>query len=362
MKVKDRAEDFLVEEVLHLDIKKRGQYAYFLLEKKCWNTIKAVNEISKILKISAKRFAFAGQKDRLGITKQYVSAFQVSERDLERIRLKDITIKFVGYGDKPINLGDLEGNKFKLRIKELKRPLRQINCIVNYYDDQRFGGYRPNMHLAGKEALLGNYEKAIRILLLYPFPGETPDYKEARKYMEDSWGNWDIRLLPNSLVLEKNIIGYLMNNKNDYKGALKSLPRQLFMMLTHAYQSYIFNESLARYLRKHNKNYREVKYTVGTFVFVDDYFKKDWPIVGYESNLDGEMKEIIEKIMKEENIWYDTFKCEIPALASKGLKRRAMVKVKEFKLGKFDKTKGEQEVKFFLSKGSYATIVMKSLE
>ena len=90
MKVKDRAEDFLVEEVLHLDIKKRGQYAYFLLEKKCWNTIKAVNEISKVLKISAKRFAFAGQKDRLGITKQFVSAFPARGTSIILFALKRI--------------------------------------------------------------------------------------------------------------------------------------------------------------------------------------------------------------------------------------------------------------------------------
>jgi len=64
-------------------------------------------------------------------------------------------------------------------------------------------------------------------------------------------------------------------------------------------------------------------------------------------------------MMREEHIWYETFHSEIPALASEGLTRKALVKVDDFRLGSFEN--GVQEVSFFLLKGAYATVVMKAL-
>jgi len=358
MKVKDSPEDFEVEEVLKLNLKERGDYAYFILEKKSWTTLKALGKIADSLRINVQRLTVAGQKDKQGVTKQYVSVYQVSDRALSRVKIKDIKIKFLGYGDKAISLGDLEGNKFRLVVRELEEPLGQIDFVVNYYDEQRFGGYRPNFHLVGKETLLGNYEEAVRLLLLHPFPEETEDYKEAREEMEEEWGEWNPRKLPMSMSIERKIVGYLEKNPQDFKGALRTLPRQLFAMLTHAYQAYIFNKSLAEYLKQFK--HREVDYVLGKLVFVDNYIDLDWPIVGYNTQLEGEQKKIIENIMKRENIKYETFRCQISALSSEGITRKAMIKVENYKLGEFKNN--TQRVSFFLPKGSYATIVMKSLD
>jgi len=59
-------------------------------------------------------------------------------------------------------------------------------------------------------------------------------------------------------------------------------------------------------------------------------------------------------------VWFETFKCEIPALSSEGLTRKAMIPVKDFQLSPYKN--GVQEVSFFLPKGAYATVVMKALE
>lgn len=360
MIIKQMPEDFVVEEVLELALKERGDYAYFILEKKNWTTLKALRFIAKMLHMNVMRFAVGGQKDRQGITRQYVSAYRVPGRTLEKIRLRDIKIEFVGYGDTPIALGQLNGNLFHITARDLKNPLHQISFVVNYYDEQRFGGYRPNLHIIGKEVLRGNYEHAVQLFLLYPFPSETQDHVDARTWMEQHWGEWNINKYPRHMIHERMLIGYLAKRPGDFKGALKALPRQLFTMMTQAYQSYIFNESLARYLKKHFTNYREVPYALGTLVFVDAFVDIDWPLVGYESKLSGDVKEIVEALMKEEGVWYETFKCEIPALSSEGLTRKAMIPVKDFQLSPYKN--GVQEVSFFLPKGAYATVVMKALE
>jgi tRNA pseudouridine13 synthase len=357
MLIKQKPEDFRVNEI-YTDIPDGQKYCIFTLEKKSWTSLKAVEFIAKKMKLSVKRFNIAGQKDRQGITKQYVSCADVGKRDIEYVRLKDIKLEFVKYSSEPIKLGGLDGNEFKIIVRELDKPLKDIKFVPNYYDDQRFGGFRPNLHLVGKEVLKNNYEEAVKLLLLYPFENETEDYKEARKYMEENWGDWVTFDMPRSFVNERKIVGYLEKNDGDFKGALGALPRHLFSMIPQAYQGYIFNLTLSRYLKSKFKC-KEIPYTLGKLAFCDKYIDLDWPIVGYESKLDGEIKKIIEDVMKEEKITYNIFKHEILKLRSKGIYRKAMVKV-DVKLGELNKN--TQKVEFSLPPGSYATIVLKALD
>ncbi|MFH1972975.1 MAG: tRNA pseudouridine(13) synthase TruD [archaeon] len=363
MKIKQIPEDFRVEE--KYKVKFGGQrYAIFILEKRKWTTTKAIEMISKKMRVSINRFNVAGQKDRQGITRQCVSCMDVGKGDVEYVRLKDMKLEFQGYSDFPIQLGGLEGNKFIITIREIKESLEKVDYVPNYFDNQRFGDFRPVLHLVGKEILLGNYERAVKLFLLYPFEKETRDYKEAREEMEKNFGDWFTMDLPKSFVNEKKIVDYLEKNPEDYKGALKNLPRNLFSMTTQAYQSYLFNVSLSRYLERFDC--RKVKYCLGELNFCKEHLDMKWPLIGYESQLDGEVKEIYEKLMKEEGITYETFNCEIPKLASKGIERDMFVKVQDLKLGKLKNNElgkdKKQEVSFFLGKGSYATMVLKGME
>jgi len=359
MQIKETPEDFIVEEKIRLNTKFKGDYTYFLLEKRNWTTLSAIDMVAKKLNINVRRFSFAGQKDRQGITKQSVSVHKLSRRDLENLFIKDMKITFIGFGDKPISLGDLEGNKFTIIVKDLSRPLTTIHSFVNYFDDQRFGGYRPNLHLVGKSILEKNYEQAVKYFLLYPFPNETKDYVKARKRQEKEWGKWHVDRYPRYLTNERKLISYLSKNPTDFKDALKILPRQLYTMTTQSYQSYLWNESLSRYIKKNLSDHKIFKYSLGELFVTDHYEDLDWPIIGYKTKLKGKQKEIIEQLMKEEGISFDFFKSEIHALASEGLTRKAFIKIKDLKLGRFENH--QQQVSFFLPKGSYATIVIKNL-
>jgi len=364
MKIKQIPEDFRVDEEYKVKFGSQ-RYCIFILEKRKWTTSKAIEMLSKKMRLSVKRFNVAGQKDRQGITRQYVSCPDVGQGDVEYVRLKDIKLEFLGYSEFPIALGGLEGNRFRIVVREIKNELKKVSYVPNYFDDQRFGGFRPNLHLVGKEVLLGNYEKAVKLMLLYPFEEENEEYKEARKEMEENWGDWFTMDLPKGFDNERKIVGYLEKHPDDYKGALKSLPRHLFSMITQAYQSYLFNVSLSRYLDSKFKC-RQVPYSLGSLSFCEEHLDMKWPLVGYESQLDGEVREIYEKLMKEENIWYETFKCEIEKLASKGIERNMFVEVKDLKLGKLKNNElgkdKKQDVNFFLGKGSYATMVLKGMK
>ncbi len=352
MKLKSKPEDFIVEEKLTLKTKKDGEYAYFVLEKTNWTTTKAISALAKIMKVSEKRFSFAGQKDRVGITRQYVSVRGLHSEDFFRLKVKDMKIRFSGYGDKPIELGSARGNHFKIVVRELKNPLKKNAFFVNYYGEQRFGGYRPNLHWAGKEYILGNYEKCVKLMLAHPYNRENKDYRQARKFFQENWGKWKecLKVCPKMMTIERKILTSLVKER-DFKKALKSLPRQLFSMIPHAYQSYLWNESLSRYLRKYKG--REFKYSCGKWYFVDTYVDLDWPIIDQATKVSGDIKEVIEKLLEEEGVSFSDFD------KAKGLTRKAMVRLDRFKLGQF--RKGVQDVSFFLPAGAYATVAVKSL-
>jgi len=161
--LKEKPEDFCVKELMNLKLGS-GNYTYFILKKKNWNTMDAINKIAYRLHIKTKRFGFGGFKDKRAITEQYVSVKNIGGEKLKKLKIKDIEIKVVGKGNEKIRLGDLKGNKFRIKVKG-KKIKKKINWIVNYYGEQRFGTETYNL---GREVLKGKmFKKERRLLLLY---------------------------------------------------------------------------------------------------------------------------------------------------------------------------------------------------
>jgi len=104
-KIKQQPSDFKVVELSNIKIGETGKYTYFLLKKKDYNTLFAIEMIANKLRIPLKRFGFAGNKDKKAITTQMCSVERVSESKLKSIDLKNISLEFKGKGDEPICLG-----------------------------------------------------------------------------------------------------------------------------------------------------------------------------------------------------------------------------------------------------------------
>ena len=194
MKIKDVPEDFIVEEISSTNLEKDGEYTYFKLEKKNWTTTRALQQIARRLRVSNKRLGFAGNKDKHAITSQLVSAWKVEPIDLERVKLKDIKITVIGKGNDRINLGNLEGNKFKIRaidvrkakIKNLNKNFDVIkkNGFLNIFGEQRFGS-AGNSHIIGKCIIKGDLEKAAKEIIT-----KTSKNEEAEKVAKFAIKNW----------------------------------------------------------------------------------------------------------------------------------------------------------------------------
>ncbi len=357
----ERPQDFIVEEITPdgtvLEVGKdwkfegsTGEHLICVLEKINWDTNKAIKFISRQLHVSRKRIGFAGTKDKWAWTSQRISIWGIKEEDVQKIKLKDIQVKPLAYGDR-INLGDLWGNRFTIKSKDMGLKTGELaenppRDIPNYFGIQRFGEKRPVTHLVGKAIVKEDLEKAVKTYLAWIGPGERDETKEARAKLAEDW-DWKKALsyFPNQLSYERTLLQHLANHPRDYANALRKLPRNLLKMFVHGYQSVLFNKYLAIRIESLGLGENE-----GDIIIND---KITGPLYGYSMKLAGGKPGEIEKdILKSEGLELTDFKIKsLPEASSKGA-RRPIVSV----VYNFNAT--NDSITFKLEKGCYATTVL----
>ncbi|HLD13080.1 MAG TPA: tRNA pseudouridine(13) synthase TruD [Candidatus Nanoarchaeia archaeon] len=301
MILKQVPEDFIVQEINHLNLVPQGNYSCFKLKKKEWGTMEALFALGKALNIDIRRLGIAGMKDKRGVTEQYASAYQVSKEQLETIHIKNMEITFIGYLQERITLGQLQGNHFKIVVRDIQeqKDIPADKKILNLFDYQRFGKDEQNIPL-GKALLQGNYT-----LLCEHFKLTVKD--------------------------------------NNYIGALRTVNRRILRFILCAYQSHLWNTIVQRLT--------QIYTTV--------------PVLGYLTDYTGEIKEAYEKLLQEEGVTQEDFKMKkIPELASEGNERKMYTTVTNLTYHwEKDQHHGNYKctLEFDLEKGQYATHVVKTL-
>lgn len=341
MKIKQAPEDFQVKEIINLNLSKDGDYTYFLLKKKNWTTIRAIQQIAKKLRVSKKRFGFAGNKDKNAITEQAISVWKVEPERLKSVNIKNISIKILGKGEDRICLGDLKGNRFKVRVlatpKEIKNAKDNILLIKkhgfpNYFGEQRFGS-SANTHLIGEQIIKGNLEAALKELLTSH--GENQQAKEFAGFAKKHWKEWTeiIKKCPNFLGIEKAVLNWLIKHPTDYAGALRKIPKPTRRIFVHAYQSWHWNLKLNKLIRESGE-YKKISF-LGIKLAMPKYK------------------------LKVSELQIPPLTCKrMPELNCPGTFRSTITKPKNLKIEFAGK---EVKINFEIEKGSYATILLKCL-
>ncbi|MEK7733333.1 MAG: tRNA pseudouridine(13) synthase TruD, partial [Planctomycetota bacterium] len=81
IKIKVNPEDFVVEEVAGLPMRKNGNYYVYRLTKRGWNTVDVLKRISQTFSIPFSDLSYGGKKDKHAITSQYIT---ISRRSADR--------------------------------------------------------------------------------------------------------------------------------------------------------------------------------------------------------------------------------------------------------------------------------------
>lgn len=148
-------EDKKIITIKYLGKEDVGKYLKFVLRKRNWDTMQAVNQIAKCVKKNTGNFFFAGNKDKRGETVQWITAKNVAKKEMAGFinmkywKWEEISFSNLEYVDEPIKLGELMGNRFTvvLRCKEnaennvINNNVENVkaNGFINYFGLQRFG-------------------------------------------------------------------------------------------------------------------------------------------------------------------------------------------------------------------------------
>lgn len=354
-KIKQIPDDFVVDEVAAELRQGDGEYVHFTLEKKNWDTLRAIKEISKRLRVSRKRLGFAGTKDRRAITRQRVSVWNIPIEDLKKINIRDITLSEFSQSPERINLGYAWGNKFSivarnidLEADELKARVGEIanelkDGFPNFFGLQRFGIQRPITHRVGRAILKTDFKEAVMTYLAGVYETEREEAVKARKYLRDTNNFREaIKIFPKNLGYENAMLNHLVNHETDFIGALRKLPKKLRWMFVHAYQSYIFNRALSHHIKEGD-------------------VPENLDLLGYNSKPD----DVSAKILEEDDVSLTDFKTpSMPELSSEGKTRDCLIRAEDFEASELQEDelnegKKKLTLKFKLLKGSYATTMLR---
>ncbi len=403
-KLRQEPEDFIVKEITNRKEGESGKHLILELTKTNWDTHHLVRDLSRKLGISKKRIGFAGTKDKRAKTTQKISIYGISEKDIENLYVKNVELKIIGRSDRPLGLGDLFGNEFRITIRDIDIDTHELEKILketteeiayfggvpNFFGVQRFGAVRPVTHMIGEELLKGDSEKAALTYIARSFPDETQDVIEARDYvMETRDFSEGLKRYPLRLRYERAMMHYLVENPGDYAGSFSVLSRNISKMFIHAYQSYVFNRIICKRIEKGLSLDKAVpgdiicfrneeglpdisktqKATEENVDGMNNLLKRGRafitaPLVGYKTDFASGLPGDVEKEMfKETGMTPESFKVKgVSDLASKGLRKEILLHCDpevEINEDELNPGKSKATLTFSLPKGSYATTVLR---
>ena len=372
--------------------KKDGRHCIVRITSKNWDTHMLIKELSRRLGIGQRAIGFAGTKDKRAISTQYFSLMASTEK-IKKLKINNVELEMMHRTIKPIRLGNLIGNRFKIKITGTDGDKKMINDILgqlnggfpNYFGIQRFGAVRPITHLVGEKIVRGDYQGAVWDYLTKDGPDTMG--AEAREFLKKN-KDWKAALekFSYNLLFERQIIGHLSRNQDDYIGALGQLPESLSKMLVHGYQSLIFNRVLDQRI---SEGLSIQKPLIGDNVIPADNYGgpdqrkiievternqaklekrcgegKAWIaglLPGARSEHTGGVQGVIEKaVMNEEKIGFKDFIIEdMPELSSLGMYRPLHQNINELEW-EFDEQKNPV-FNFWLYKGTYATSFLREI-
>ena len=351
----------------------RGGYPVYVMRKSGIDTSHA---LARIRARSGLRLRALGLKDAAADTSQYVFAAGRRGPRPCHVEAGSVRIDLVGSAPRPLSGADMAGNRFTIRVSGASGAVGRSgrwhgsSCIANYYGYQRFGSARPVSHLIGRALLLGDYGRAVSLLLSFTSPHDTAEHSELRRMMADP-ANYSraASALPRGMDLERTALAEMIRH-GDARRAAAALPVAMRRFFAQAYQSYLFNLAASSLLGSGEDMFeaREGDVCYGGDGELGRHAAADAvdgaapaaapavPLAGYAHYKKTRFEGAVSGSMEADGVGPRDFLAkDMPEIGLEGGFRSAAAQCTEVEAA------GDDTVSFTLGRGSYATVVMREV-
>lgn len=259
--IKERPEDFLVEEQPLYEPCGHGEHLYLYIEKCEQTTTDVIRRLAKMFSVRRSDVGYAGLKDKHAITRQHFSIYlpdkSNDEKYLSRIAFTNFKLIWSDRHTNKLRRGHLAGNRFDIRIRQVqlsavihaKRILERLLEIgvPNYIGDQRFG-YRQNNHILGRLYLKQQWREFLDEMLGKPGESDPPERHETRRAYERGEYGAALEQWPRMFRHDRQALDALRQGKSAEQAVMAIDPLQREFMVS-SLQSAVFNQVLDRRIR-----------------------------------------------------------------------------------------------------------------
>ena len=383
--IKQRPEDFFVQEVPLYEPSGEGEHVYAEVQKVGLTTFEAIHRLANRLNVPPRDIGYAGMKDAHAVTRQVFSIAGTTPEAVMSAQIDGLTVQWAARHGNKLRLGHLAGNRFAIKVREVDATdvvkigpvldtIRQRG-LPNFFGEQRFGRRNNNDRLGA--ALIRSDNEAVLHLLLGSPDAELDDGRtvEARRAFDRRDNNEAMRLWPRTGGLERRVLARLMKTHRP-SAAIHAIDEKIRRIWVAAVQSRLFNEVLA--LRIHTLDQLmdgdlAYKHDNGACFHVESAAAEQprcesfeisptGPLVGYRMTLpEGEPLRVEREAMTAVNLTPDVFK-QSGKLRVKGARRPLRVRPTDVELaGGVDQFGPYVSVAFTLPAGAFATVLMREL-
>jgi len=251
--LKQRPEDFLVEEIPLYPPDGEGEHIYMFVEKRGLSTLQLRDHLARHFGVDRKAVGHAGLKDKHAVTRQVISIHAPGKNpeDFPNFQHDRVQVLWVDLHSNKLQRGHLAGNRFSIKVRgvdplsvrDAKKSLDLLSQVgvPNRFGAQRFGN-QMNNHLVGRAFILGDFKEAID-LLLSPHPLAPEGSRDAREAYAIGKFADAAELMPRVFKGEHHTLRALARGDNPEK-AIRAIDQTAAGFYISSFQSAIFNQVL----------------------------------------------------------------------------------------------------------------------
>jgi tRNA pseudouridine13 synthase len=170
--IRSTPEDFRVDEILGFDPDGEGEHVLLHIEKRNCNTAWLAGELARFAGVAPRDVSYGGLKDRNAVTTQWFSLRLAgrAEPDWQQFKPEQVTLLEWRRHRRKLRRGTQRGNRFHILIRELQGDRDELEQrlttikqqgVPNYFGEQRFGRGESNLAMA-ERLFVGNLKKPGR--------------------------------------------------------------------------------------------------------------------------------------------------------------------------------------------------------